>query len=416
MGAASPIEALEARRLLSVVAPPGTSAVSATAAGIHRPGRAAAPPAITGSALPTNMVYVDVPFFGPLAEFAGVPPVVPGDPASDDPSVRINWGDGTPATVIPAAKVAAGLSPAGTYAAGAPHVYSSAGSFNASVLFFEGKTLQARVKQQVFVDTHSAGGVATDATVDQSFGGIIGTFFGFGQMVASDVNGGIAIDWGDGQTSAATVSSPGAGEYEVSGIHTYSTPGTHPVQFSASFNAAGSAATQTESVNSTIVVHRHTGSARPPPVVGSYFLTPGDAGIVAGETGSVAEIDPSFTGVTYEQAAVSQYTATVQFTGHAAQPLTPLSFDDTGALEMTTDAPTFAKPGAYAALDPALQGRAADRPTAGADPSNPQFDARRLGIGHPPRRDGPDDRRARRPGVFARLGLLHRRFRRRRGG
>ncbi len=78
-------------------------------------------------------------------------------------------------------------------------------------------------------------------------------------------------------------------------------------------------------------------------------LDPGGAGIVAGESESVAQIFAEFAGGAFDEAAADQYTATVKFTGQPAQSISP-SFDDMGALNLSVDVPTFARPGTYSAV------------------------------------------------------------------
>jgi hypothetical protein len=323
------VEILESRRLLSAGA-----------------GRVVDAPGIAGSALPQPAVYVDVPFTASLAAFSGI------DGASSSgksPSVRINWGDGTPSTLISTAAVSEALQ-SGSYQASGTHAYVQIKVFRVTVALIEGNRIRSSVKLAIAVQTASAGGVTIHPTVNKTFSGVVGTFSGAGVISSADQSG-VSIDWGDGQTSTGTVMDLGDQQYEVSGNHQYAIPAIHPIQLTASFTSSTGSGNQ--SIDSTAIVARPNGSASPPPIQGTAVLYPGPPGIVAGETGSGATISASFANAPYESAALSQYTATVKFTGMPVQTLDSSSFDrqfdDQGDLDMNINVGTFGRAGLYSA-------------------------------------------------------------------
>jgi hypothetical protein len=150
-------------------------------------------------------------------------------------SPTIDWGDGTPSsagTLVPG--------PAASHVSGT-HTYRLAGSYAGTVTYtcptFVG------VQQVQFTSTVSDAPL-TPTGVD--FTGAVVTELTRTTAHVADANPDSVstdftanIDWGDGSTSAGTVSSAGGGGYDIAGSHTYEEPGSYTVTTSV-FDPGGS--------------------------------------------------------------------------------------------------------------------------------------------------------------------------------
>src|SRR6185369_9688650 len=140
----------------------------------------------------------------------------------------INWGDGTSSagTVIGSA---------GVFSVNGQHTYADEGSFTFTATVTESDVLSGTpvvfAPQQAIPFT---GTVATFTDTDTA-------------NVASDFTA--TINWGDGNTTAGTVSG-GGGTFTVSGTHTYATAGSFPVIVTLADDPPGTAtATTTSTAN-----------------------------------------------------------------------------------------------------------------------------------------------------------------------
>jgi hypothetical protein len=157
-------------------------------------------------------------------------------PASDssDYTATIDWGDGTTA----AGNLAAN---SGNFTVTGTHTYAGTGNFNVSVTLADDSP---SVQSATSTGTASVGtgnltvaGGTIVPTEGQLFAGTAATFFtsGNGSFTAS-------IDWGDGATSAGTVSGSN-GSFSVKGTHTYAEEGSYTttIQVSETGGPSGSA-------------------------------------------------------------------------------------------------------------------------------------------------------------------------------
>jgi hypothetical protein len=141
-------------------------------------------------------------------------------------TATIDWGDGTAPT---AGTVSGGP---GTFTVTGQHTYADEGSFPFTVTVTEtgpgGATASAMGTATVTEsDALSGTPVAVSAQEGVPFTGTVATFTDSNTAnVASDFTA--TIDWGDGQTSAGTVSG-GGGSFTVSGSHTYATNGSFTI-------------------------------------------------------------------------------------------------------------------------------------------------------------------------------------------
>jgi len=165
---------------------------------------------------------------------------------ASDYTATINWGDGTTT-----AGTVSGSS--GSFSVSGLHTYADEGAFtvpvtitrtadsaqaiaNSTANVAEGDSLTALPK--IF-------GAATNQSFSGQVAGFTDTFLG---NVASDFTA--TIDWGDGTTTAGTVTGS-AGSFNVSGAHTYSSTGTFAVKVTLTDDPPGTA---TATANSTASV------------------------------------------------------------------------------------------------------------------------------------------------------------------
>jgi uncharacterized repeat protein (TIGR01451 family) len=194
------------------------------------------------------------------------------DPGSDF-TVTIHWGDGTTS-----AGTVSGS--AGIYTMSGTHTYSDEGSFaitatvaepnvpGSSVLLGEGTATVAEA------DALTGAGTTISAVQGNSFSGTVASFTdsntsaGAGDFTAT-------IDWGDGTTTAGTVSGS-AGSFTVQGTHTYASAGTFTVTTVLADDAPGTAAataTSTANVRIPAADLRLDLGANPNPVRQRQLLT-----------------------------------------------------------------------------------------------------------------------------------------------
>jgi hypothetical protein len=158
-------------------------------------------------------------------------------------TTTINWGDGT----TTAGTVTGG---SGSFTMTGQHTYADEGTFSFIVTVMEtgpgGLTASATGTATVSESDVLSGSPATfSSQAGVVFSGIVATFTDTNAAnVPSDFVA--TIDWGDGNTTAGTVTG-GGGTFMVSGAHTYATAGTFNVVVTLTDDAPGTATAMTTS-------------------------------------------------------------------------------------------------------------------------------------------------------------------------
>jgi hypothetical protein len=164
-----------------------------------------------------------------------------------DFTATIDWGD---ATTTAGVVSSAGD---GNFTVNGTHAYADEGAFTAAVTLTEDApgTASATANNTVTVtegDTLTPNSVTITPTEGTGFSGTVATFSdSFTGNVAGDFTA--TIDWGDGTTTAGTVSG-GGGSFSVSGDHTYADEGAFTTTVTLTDDAPGTAtATATGTAN-----------------------------------------------------------------------------------------------------------------------------------------------------------------------
>lgn len=183
---------------------------------------------------------------------APVATVSDGDiPAGGDLTATINWGDGSPAvtgTLVPVNGQPGHFTVSGT------HTYTDEGAFRLSVTIVDadsGSTSAAgaiTVADAPLTASPASALTGTESTTDTApVSGTVATFTDANPAASlSDFTATIA--WGDGTTSAGTISGPSNGTFSVAGAHSYAEDGTYTITVSIN-DDGGSTATATTSAN-----------------------------------------------------------------------------------------------------------------------------------------------------------------------
>jgi hypothetical protein len=149
-------------------------------------------------------------------------------------TATIDWGDGTSSL-----GTVSGAN--GTFTVTGGHTYADEGSYALRTTITSAQTLITLAGSVVVADHDGLTGqpVTIDAIENTPFSGVVASFSNSDSLTAaSDFTA--MIDWGDGATSAGTVSG-GNGTFTVSGSHTYATAGALPVAVTLTDDAPGSA-------------------------------------------------------------------------------------------------------------------------------------------------------------------------------
>jgi FG-GAP-like repeat len=214
---------------------PGTATATATTTAIvaSLAGQMALSAATEGTALSAGT---------PVATFADTNP----NDAAGDFTATIAWGDG-------ATSVGTVVGSNGSFTVESGHTYADEGSDPASVILTRtADELQASASGTIAVgegDVLIAHGTSFTASAHQAFAGTVATFSDSDTAnVAGDFTA--SIDWGDGQTTAGTVSG-GNGTFTVGGSHTYGAGGQDTVKVTLADDAPGTA-TATATTSATV--------------------------------------------------------------------------------------------------------------------------------------------------------------------
>lgn len=177
----------------------------------------------------------------PIAQVVGLPS------GSATPEAVIRWGDGhvdrVEATPLAGAP--------GDFVAWTAHTYNRGGTFNARVAFREnGKVVgqtHARLKVQkppynpptppTPIPTEDMQvGLTLPAVTGTPFNGVLGTLTFPKPPTTDEVQyADVRIEWGDGTMSHGQLTASGDDQFQVSGAHTYATPGNYSVHVSAGY-------------------------------------------------------------------------------------------------------------------------------------------------------------------------------------
>lgn len=219
------------------------------------------------------------PFTGVVATFTDGNPFA----TSSDFTATIDWGDGT--TTSGSVRSASG----GGFQVSGTHTYTQVETFAYSVFIqdINGGQATAGGTANVAGSGIVATGVPIYTTEQARFSGPVATFTDSDPTVtAGDFT--ITIDWGDGGTSAGTVTSSGS-EFVIDGTHVYTNPGTYSVTiYSASGN--GDAATTATVADAPLTASGRsfnvTAGERFGAVVAT-FMDPGSNGTVTPYTATI---------------------------------------------------------------------------------------------------------------------------------
>ena len=157
------------------------------------------------------------PFTGTVATFTDTDT----NATAADYSATISWGDGSSST----GTVTGG---SGSFSVAAGHTYSEEGTDQVTVTITDvdnaSNSAAARSTATV-ADAALAASAACSATFSRSFSGVTATFVDGASPSGTLSDFSASINWGDGTTSAGTITLVGAGSYAISGSHTYSSTG-----------------------------------------------------------------------------------------------------------------------------------------------------------------------------------------------
>jgi hypothetical protein len=176
-------------------------------------------------------------FSGTVATFSDADP----NGTLGDFTATIDWGDGQTS----AGTIANG--PTGNFLVNGSHTYLEEGNYAVSVVIAEagGASAPASSSAAVADAALTAFGASVSGAEGAALSGVVASF------TDADPNGALGdytatIDWGDGQTSPGTITAGPAGNFLVSGSHTYAEEGPNTVSVQI-VDAGGSMITATSS-------------------------------------------------------------------------------------------------------------------------------------------------------------------------
>lgn len=170
-------------------------------------------------------------FSGPVATFVDSDASDPNDSPGND-TATIDWGDGT---TSPGTITATG---GGHFTVSGTHTYADEGSptIKASISDPDdpgGPAATSSTATVLDAGLTASNGTPLNGVEAQVTSGTVATFTdgNLGATSADFTSGGgsTTIDWGDGQSSAGTVTQTGPGQFTVSGSHTYAHGGNYTI-------------------------------------------------------------------------------------------------------------------------------------------------------------------------------------------
>ena len=196
-----------------------------------------------------------VPFSGKVADFyvgTSVTPVA-------DFAATVNWGDGT----TDAGTVSQPGGPGTAYEVSGGHTYSSGGQYTDTVTVTDssapagvGSASDSTTFTVVDESVAITPGTIPTQVVGTAFTGAVATFTASNPS-APTTDFSASLDWGDGTTSAGTVTQPGGPgtPFEVSGSHTYTASAEYSITVGVTYGSVttdGSVPVEVDAVQTTV--------------------------------------------------------------------------------------------------------------------------------------------------------------------
>jgi hypothetical protein len=257
------------------------------------------------------------PFSGVVATFTDA------DPAgtASDYKALIFWGDGTTTVGTITANASGGFNVSGS------HSYAEEGSYSVkvSVTDMGGATASGAGTATVVDAALGANAGPLSATEGSAFSGVVTTFMDANpNATAADFTA--TITWGDGHTSAGTISTNANGTFSVSGSNTYAEEGSYT--FTVKISDVGGS---TDSISAGVTVS--------------------DAGLSASAASVSATAGTSFSGLvasftdSNSSATAADFTATINW-GDGTSSAGAVSANASGGFSVSGTHP-YAQPGNY---------------------------------------------------------------------
>ena len=213
------------------------------------------------------------------------------DAVAADFTAMITWGDGGTSTATVTAAAGGGFDVSGTY------TYAQYGAYPVTVDVTSSGGSTVTIDSTANVAdaplTAATNSTPPQPTAGAAFDGVVADFTD-ANSYATAAQFTASITWGDGAASTGTVSSNGAGGFEVTGTHTYTTYGNDAVSV-----AIASQGGSTLTVASTVTV------ADAPTTAAGATVTIGQNQSYTGEIATFTDANP--------YAAASQFTATINW-------------------------------------------------------------------------------------------------------
>ena len=156
-------------------------------------------------------------------------------------NATINWGDGTssPGTIIHLGHAGSHL-----FVVTANKAYAEEGRYSFQVSLADGNSSATTHGQVTVADAPLvASGTTMNAVEGMTFSGTVAVLTDLDPHASAGLYK-ATINWGNGQTSAGTITPDGKGGFLISGSHTYATPGLH--LYNVTVNDRGGSSTTTQ--------------------------------------------------------------------------------------------------------------------------------------------------------------------------
>ena len=203
-----------------------------------------------------------------------------------DYSVTINWGDGASSAGTVTANPNGGFNVTGS------HSYAEEGTYGTSVTIIDAGGSTASATSTATIADAALSATGTTITGTEGAPATTVATFTDANLGATPADLSAAITWGDGASSAGTITANPSGGFNVTGSHSYAEEGTYGTSVTI-IDAGGS----TASVTSTAAIADAALSAAGTAIIGKEGAT------IAAPVASFTDADPN--------AAVGDYTATI---------------------------------------------------------------------------------------------------------